>query len=65
MPTNDSVTTPTDDNKTRTHGPSAANDSTGDGERVAVSDVARARHRLTRDDDNNNNVVIIVLYSIR
>ena len=42
MPTNDSVTTPTDDNETRTHGPSAVNDSTGDGERVAVSDMAHA-----------------------
>ena len=39
---NDSVTTPTDDNETHTHGPSAANDSTGNGEHVAVSNMARA-----------------------
>ena len=64
MPTNDSITMPTDDNEMHTHGPSAANDSTGDGEHVAVSDVARTQHRLTRDDDNDNNVVVIVLYLI-
>ena len=65
MPTNDSVTTPTDDNETRTHGPSAANNSMGDGEHVAVSDVARAHRKLTRDNDNDNNVVVIILYSIQ
>ena len=65
MPTNDSVTTPTDDNEMCTHGPSATNDSAGDGEHIAVSDMAHVRCRLTRDNDNDNNVVVIILYSIQ